>query len=105
MSEVHRYQVVKMLSEAGNRISYDPHGPEVVMAEAYDRLKAENEALRDALIGVINHVEGNTECLVRDLVNWGTPKVDANEFYDECGQIKAIAQAALDSAMAKERAQ
>lgn len=46
MSEVHRYKVVTMLSEEGNRIGYDPHGPEVVMASAYDQLKAENEALR-----------------------------------------------------------
>lgn len=46
MSEVHRYKAVKMLSEAGNRISYDPHGPFVVMADAYDQLKTENEALR-----------------------------------------------------------
>ncbi|MFY0993517.1 MULTISPECIES: hypothetical protein [Pseudomonas] len=45
MTEVHRYRVVKMLSEDGNRISYNPHGPDVVMAEAYDQLKAENEAL------------------------------------------------------------
>lgn len=49
MSEVHRDKVVKMLSEGGNRISYDPHGPEVVMAEAYDQLKAENEALANLL--------------------------------------------------------
>lgn len=47
MTEVHRYSVVKMLSDGGNRISYDPYGPEVVMASAYDQLKAENEALRD----------------------------------------------------------
>lgn len=46
MTEVHRYSVVKMLSDGGNRISYDPYGPEVVMASAYDQLKAENEALR-----------------------------------------------------------
>jgi hypothetical protein len=46
MTEVYRYKVVKMLSEGGNRISYDPHGPDVVMAEAYDQLKVENEALR-----------------------------------------------------------
>lgn len=46
MTEVHRYKAVKMLSEAGNRISYAPHGPDVVMAEAYDQLKAENETLR-----------------------------------------------------------
>lgn len=41
MSEVHRYQVVTMLSEEGNRISYDPCGPYVVMAEAYDLLEEE----------------------------------------------------------------
>lgn len=46
MTEVNRYKAVKMISEGGNRISYDPHGPDVVMAEDYDKLKAENEALR-----------------------------------------------------------
>lgn len=46
MSEIHRYKVVQMISEAGGRIGYDPHGPDVVMAEAYDQLKAEAEALR-----------------------------------------------------------
>lgn len=50
MSEVHRYKVVKMISEAGNRIGYDPHGPVVVMAEAYDQLHAENERLQKARI-------------------------------------------------------
>lgn len=46
MTEVHRYKVVQMVSEAGGCIGYDPHGPEVVMASAYDQLKAEIEALR-----------------------------------------------------------
>lgn len=46
MTEVHRYKVVQMVSESGGWIGYDPHGPEVVMASAYDQLKAENEALR-----------------------------------------------------------
>lgn len=46
MSEVHRYKAVKMLSESGNRITYSPHGPDVVMAEAYDQLKAEIRMLR-----------------------------------------------------------
>ena len=36
MSEVHRYQVVTMLSAAGATIGYDPHGPDVVMASAFD---------------------------------------------------------------------
>lgn len=44
MSEVHRYDVVVMLSEAGGRISYDPHGPEIVMAEHFDRVTAERDA-------------------------------------------------------------
>lgn len=47
MSEAHRYKAVKMLSEAGNRITYSPHGPDVVMAEAYDQLKAEIRMLRN----------------------------------------------------------
>ncbi|HGN2557722.1 hypothetical protein [Pseudomonas aeruginosa] len=41
MSEVHRFSVVKMLSKAANKISYDPHGPEIVMAKDYDALAAE----------------------------------------------------------------
>lgn len=44
MSEVHRYDVVIMLSEAGGRISYDPHGPEIVMARDFDRVTAERDA-------------------------------------------------------------
>lgn len=48
MSEVHRYSVVKMLSEAGNKISYDPHGPEVVMAKDYDALSAKLAVVEDA---------------------------------------------------------
>lgn len=58
MTEVHRYKVVKMLSEGGNRISYDPHGPEVVMAEAYDQLKAENEALRSLVLSALEEGKG-----------------------------------------------
>lgn len=49
MSEVHRYKVVKMLSEVGNRINYDPHGPEVVMASAYDESLSQLAALREEL--------------------------------------------------------
>lgn len=49
MSEVHRYKVVSMLSMAGNRIKYDPHGPTVVMAEAYDAAQSELAALREEL--------------------------------------------------------
>ncbi|MBJ2203986.1 hypothetical protein [Pseudomonas carnis] len=45
MSEVHRYQVVTMLSAAGATIGYDPHGPDVVMAADYDRVAAERDAL------------------------------------------------------------
>ncbi len=58
MTEVHRYKVVKMLSESGSRISYDPHGPEVVTAEAYDQLKAENEALRSLVLSALEEGKG-----------------------------------------------
>ena len=49
MSEVHRYQVVTMLSAAGATIVYDPHGPDVVMAVEFDRVTAENSALQALL--------------------------------------------------------
>jgi hypothetical protein len=51
--KVHRYSVVKMLSEDGNKIDYKPHGPSVVMADVHDahvtRLQAENAALQRRL--------------------------------------------------------
>lgn len=49
MSEVHRYKVVKMLSEVGNRINYAPHGPEVVIASDYDALLDERDQLKAKL--------------------------------------------------------
>lgn len=68
MSEVHRYSVVKMLSEAGNKISYDPHGPEVVMAKDYDALVAEAQALREEVAKLTQYNkslnEENTRLLV-----------------------------------------
>jgi len=48
MSEVHRYSVVKMLSAEGNAISYSPHGPEVVMAGAFDALLLQLNASEQA---------------------------------------------------------
>jgi len=38
MTEVHRYKVVKMVTSGGNKLTYTPHGPEIVMGEAYDAL-------------------------------------------------------------------
>jgi hypothetical protein len=50
---VHRYRVVKMLSEDGNKIDYKPHGPWVVMADVHHahvtRLQAEIAALQQRL--------------------------------------------------------
>ncbi len=118
MSEVHRYSVVKMLSEAGNKISYDPHGPEVVMAKDYDdlaaklamaedaskerdRLRAENEALRGALQAVQAEVDGNLRPLTRDLVNMVSGLNNGshpNDIYDHCDEIERTIGAALEGA-------
>lgn len=63
-------------------------------------LETKNERLRNSLTDVFNHVECNTECLVRDLVNWGTPRINPNDFYTECETIKAIVSAALNADVA-----
>ena len=68
--------------------------------DALRALTAERDALRKGLTEVFNHIECNTECLVRDLVNWGTPKINPNDFYAECEIIKAIASAALNADVA-----
>ncbi|USW94997.1 hypothetical protein NHF39_28215 [Pseudomonas proteolytica] len=74
----------------------DKKNYQVLVAEVA-RIGAERELLRKALNDVFNHIECNTECLVRDLVNWGTPRINPNDFYTECEAIKAIASAALNA--------
>ncbi len=53
MTEVHRYKAVQLISMGGAHIGYDPYGPDVVMASAYDELRAQlagrDELLRDFL--------------------------------------------------------
>jgi len=54
VSETHRYKVVQMLSEDGNNISYAPHGPDIVLADNFDRVTAECNALQQRQA----HLEG-----------------------------------------------
>lgn len=49
MSEVHRYKAVELLSFGGSKIQYTPHGPDVVRADEFDRLTAENQSLQQRL--------------------------------------------------------
>ncbi|CAB5643315.1 Uncharacterised protein [Pseudomonas putida] len=49
MIKVHRYRAVQLISAGGVHIGYDPHGPDVVMAVAYDEQRAQL-AERDALL-------------------------------------------------------
>ena len=96
MTEVHRYSVVKMLSEGGNRISYDPHGPEVVMASAYDQLKAENEALRD-------HLRLRVSAMPRDRLRekFNAAYYGPRELGSDGEQCRAGVLAVIDAAMGK----
>jgi hypothetical protein len=65
--KVHRYSVVKMLSEDGNKIDYKPHGPWVVMADLHDahvtRLQAENAALQQRLFLMGQKVQQSDQML------------------------------------------
>lgn len=49
MTEVHRYKAVQLISMGGAHIGYDPYGPDVVMASAYDELRTQL-AGRDELL-------------------------------------------------------
>lgn len=109
MTEVHRYKVVKMLSEGGNRISYNPHGPEVVMAEAYDQLKAENEDYRsgqDRYEQIIDDLKAESEALRKDAERYRAIRDEIP--HADLGRAILDAQtadeydAAVDAAMAKE---
>lgn len=109
MSEVHRYKVVKMLSEGGNRISYDPHGPEVVMADAYDQLKAENEALRKLklphylkLSGEMRAAGDHAELRAREDQCYSVPVLKAVFFEAAIQRWLDDQEEAIDAAIAKE---
>ncbi|WP_447845743.1 hypothetical protein [Pseudomonas aeruginosa] len=75
MSEVNRFSVVKMLSEAGNKISYDPHGPEIVMAKDYDALAAEAQALREEVAALRARV-----VVVPEPLNEGDARRECGEY-------------------------
>lgn len=49
MSEVHVYSVRKMVSEAGNTITYTGGGPDIVMKSAYDEAIGREVALQAQL--------------------------------------------------------
>lgn len=90
MTEVHRYKVVQMVSETGGWIGYDPHGPEVVMASAYDQLKTVNETLqKDA-----------------ERYRWLISKISRSQYYflgaELTSNTEAGVDAAIDAAMIKD---
>lgn len=91
MSEVHRYSVVKMLSEAGNKISYDPHGPEVVMAKDYDALSAEAQALREEVAQqkFLTKVENDALKMMTDKAN--ELKFEVEQLEEELESLRARA--------------
>ncbi|MBN0162021.1 hypothetical protein JTL55_36015, partial [Pseudomonas aeruginosa] len=77
----HRFSVVKLLSEAGNKISYEPHGPEIVMAKDYDALAAEAQALREEVAALRARVVVVPE---RKLLNAGVPGLNRNSGWNAC---------------------
>lgn len=56
------------------------------------RQDAELERLRSALSDVLEHIEGNIEVCVRDIING---LASANDIYDDCEQVKAMIMKAL----------
>jgi len=108
MTEAHRYKAVKMLSEGGNRISYHPHGPEVVMADAYDKLKDDRAACW-AEFKVqgrqLDQIKAENEALRKDAERYRWLRVESRP----AAELDAVfntygvpVDQAIDSAMAKD---
>ena len=72
MSEVHRYLAVKMQTDVGNNISYTPHGPEIVLAEHFDRVTAERDALQALLTAADERADTATSLIQRIVANFDT---------------------------------
>ena len=72
MSEVHRYLAVKTQTDVGNNISYTPHGPEIVLAEHFDRVTAERDALQALLTAADERADTATSLIQRIVANFDT---------------------------------
>jgi hypothetical protein len=98
--KVHRYSVVKMLSEDGNKIDYKPHGPSVVMADVHDahvtRLQAENAALQQRLTIADQRVDDleSDIATARELLKHGSSPTPAHceSVLDFLGQTAPVAK-------------
>ena len=80
VGEIHRYQIVHMLSADGNKISYKPHGPDVVMAEKHDaavavlsaQLAASESRLHDVavLCATVEQQLAASQALIKRAADW-----------------------------------
>ncbi|MBN0646152.1 hypothetical protein JTM27_33535, partial [Pseudomonas aeruginosa] len=61
--------------------SYEPHGPEIVMAKDYDALAAEAQALREEVAALRARVVVVPE---RKLLNAGVPGLNRNSGWNDC---------------------
>ncbi|MBN0645003.1 hypothetical protein JTM27_27555, partial [Pseudomonas aeruginosa] len=61
--------------------SYEPHGPEIVMAKDYDALAAEAQALREEVAALRARVVVVPE---RKLLNAGVPGLNRNSGWNAC---------------------
>ena len=99
MSEVHRYNVVTMLSEGGNRIGYDPHGPEVVMASEFDQVTAERDGLQLSLTTADQTIDELQAAVVRRNQRIADLEIQLKHFAS-CADIRAVGTAAMDAVAA-----
>ncbi|MCK3832792.1 hypothetical protein [Pseudomonas fluorescens] len=90
MIEVHRYQVVTMLSAAGARIGYDPNGQDVVLADNFDRVVAERDALQqrpnEADQRIDDFAGGNCEWIHGDSGTWNSACSSTWSFHEDVPQ-------------------
>lgn len=83
MCEVHRWKAVKLLGFGGSTFEYVPHGPEVVLADDFDRVQAVNQALQARLTVQDQRVD-ELYSLARNLIIQGHARFGFTENHPDC---------------------
>ena len=102
MSEVHRYKVQCMFGEGGSKIEYFPHGPSIVMAEAFDaqRLRADTAEAEVARLEDEFDTLENTNTTIKLKLAAAEQRIAQHEtmlrHFASCADVRQVGTLAMD---------